>query len=370
MTKFSAGFILRFTLCILLIAACAAPAASPPPSAAPTASATPGATASPTTTPIPPAPDATPSPIPTPHLQYAPTDIILDIAYSPDTLSGAGGALLAVAAGLTVHLYDAATLTEQVKIPFTVWVNRLDFHPTRPILATAAKDGRVQFWDTRTGAALCAFTAHEKGAIAVAFHPTQAVLGTTGNAIVSKVWDISSVLAGGCDVREAGQLIGASFNATDFLFDAGGHFLALTDIESIRLRNAADLTLINTLRTGLPIYDLALSPDSRWLAAANRYSAVTLFDIRDPQKPIRATLGENTPKTFTWRVAFSPNGRLLASGNNKGALTVWDVHTLQPIAKFTLPNDVAAIAFSPNGRWLLAGGTDAAITFFDLETVP
>ncbi len=175
------------------------------------------------------------------------------------------------------------------------------------------------------------------------------------------------MLAGGCDVTERGQLIGASHNATDFIYSPDARFFALTDVENIRLRNPADLTLINTLRTGLPIYDLALSPNSRWLAAANRYSLVTLFDIRDPKNPVRIVLGENTPKTFTWRVAFSPDSTLLAAGNSRGALTVWDVETLQPIAAFQLPNDVAALDFDPNGRWLAAGGMDAQIHFFLLE---
>lgn len=356
---------------VLLSASClspirdAAPAASPLP--APTE----------TIAPVPSIVEGSPTPIaaapttaPTPGFQYPANDIILDMAYSPDA------AILAVASGLNIRLYDAATLQERAHIPFTVWVNRLAFHPMLPILATAAKDGRVQFWDTTTGTEICAFSAHEKGAIAVDFHPSLPILGTTGNAIISKVWDISSVLSGGCDVTEAGQLIGASYNATDFLFSPDGLFFALTDIESIRLRNPADLTLINTLRTGLPIYDLALSPNSRWLAAANRFSQVTLFDLSDPKNPVRAVLGEATPKTFTWRVAFSPDSALLAAGNSRGALTVWDVRTLQPVASFRLPNDVAALTFSPDTlsgtgkRWLLAGGTDAAIHFFDLETLP
>lgn len=357
---------LRFTFYVLLIASCAAPTAlaPTPPPATPTQTSAPTPTPSPSATPLPPftpTPGETPTP---PRLQYGLTDIILDMDYSPD------GSTLAVAAGLSVHLYDAATFTEQARIPFTVWVNRLAFHPTQPILATAAKDGRVQFWDVVTGAQRCTFTAHPNGTIAVDFHPTEPIFGTTGNAITSKVWDISSVLAGGCNVTERGQLIGASYNATDFLFSDDGRFFALTDLESIRLRNTTDLTLINTLRTGLPIYDLALSPDSRWLAAANRFSMVTLFDLRDPKDPVRVTLGENTPKTFTWRVAFSPDSRWLAAGNNKGALTVWDVVTGQPIAFFQLPNDVAALAFDPNGHWLLAGGADAQVHFFDLETLP
>ncbi|MEJ5226227.1 MAG: hypothetical protein WHV44_17325 [Anaerolineales bacterium] len=349
----------------ILLTACAAPTAAPTPQPATSSqSVTLAPSPSPTDTPQPQfTPNPTQPPAP-PHLTYPPTDIILDIAYSPT------GDTLAVAAGLTVYLYDAATLNEQARIPFTAWVNRMAFHPTQPILATAAKDGRIQFWDSRAGAELCTFTAHPKGAIAVAFHPTLPLIGTTGNAITSKVWDISAVLAGGCDVTERGQLIGASYNATDFLFSPDGRFLALTDIETIRLRNSPDLTLIATLRTELPIYDLALSPDGRFLAAANRFSMVTLFDIHDPQKPIRSNLGEHTPKTFTWRVAFSPDGRWLAAGNNRGDLTVWDMTTRQPAGGFHLPNDVAALAFDPHGRWLLAGGTDAQIHFLDLETLP
>jgi WD40 repeat protein len=327
-------------------------------------------TPSPSASPIPPTGTAhlpdTP-PIPTvsqegPALKYNPREIVHDLAYSPD------GQLLAVSAGEHIHLYNPATLVEQFDLPIGAWANRLAFHPFLPLVVLAVRDGSLQFWDTSTGTQRCQFTAHEKGANSLAIHPNGSLLATTGTDITSRLWDISSVATGSCDVTESSRLIGESFSAPDVAFNVDGKMLALVDLTNIRLRNTADLKLIATLPGDQPIFDLAFSPDDRWLAAAEHHDTTTLWDLTQPASP-RSTLlqpPDLNPKIFIWRVVFSPDSHFLAAGASDGTLTLWDMSTLQPVASFHLPRAVSALSFSPDGKSLAAGGLDSAVWLFPM----
>lgn len=295
-----------------------------------------------------------------PALKYNSWEIVHDLAYSPD------GRLLAVSAGEHLHIYDAATLVEQFDLPIGAWANRLVFHPSLPLVVLAIRDGSIQFWDASTGTQRCQFIAHEKGANSLTIHPNGTLLATTGTDITSRLWDISSVALGSCDITESGRLIGESFSAPDVAFNSDGRMLALVDLTNLRLRNSSDLKLIATLPGDQPVFDLAFSSDDHWLAAAEHRDTITLWDVAQPASP-RPTLlqiPDLDPKTYTWRVAFSPDSRFLAAGASDGTLTLWDISTMQPVETFHLPRAVSALSFSPDGKFLAAGGLDAAVWLF------
>jgi WD40 repeat protein len=304
-------------------------------------------------------------PIPTvsqkrPALKYNSWEIVHDLAYSSD------GRLLAVSAGRHIRLYDVATLVEQFDLPIGAWAIRLAFHPFLPLVVLAVRDGTIQFWDTSTGTQRCQFTAHKKGANSLAIQPNGSLLATTGTDITSRLWDISSVAVGGCDVTESGRLIGESFSAPDAAFNVDGKMLALVDLTNIRLRDSNDLKLIATLPGAQPIFDIAFSPDDHWLAAAEHHDTVTLWDLAQPASPHPILLQplDLNPKIYVWRVAFSPDSHLLAAGASDGTLTLWDISTMQPVETLHLSRAVSALSFSPDGKFLAAGGLDSAVWLF------
>jgi WD40 repeat protein len=297
-----------------------------------------------------------------PVLKYNSWEIIHDLTYSPN------GQLLAVSAGEHVYLYDAATLVEQFDLPIGAWANRLAFHPSLPLIVLAVRDGTIQFWDTTTGDLRCQFIAHKKGANSLAINPDGSMLVSTGSEIISRLWNISSLASGGCDIIENGQLIGGSFSSPDVAFDIDGKRFALVDRTNVRLRNSSDLKLIASLPGDLPIFDIAFSPDDRWLAAAEYHDTITLWDLTQPASMRPKILQPLNPdsKLFTWRVAFSPDSQLLAAGASDGTLTLWDLSTLQPLTTHHLPRAVSALSFSPDGKYLAACGLDAQIRLFQV----
>ncbi|MBN2388749.1 MAG: WD40 repeat domain-containing protein [Anaerolineales bacterium] len=309
-------------------------------------------------------PTAIPSPTSIPDgaaiLQYPAQALVLDLAFSPD------GALLAVVAGNDVFVYDAREVV--ARLPVGAWTNRLVFHPTRPLLALAVKDGSLQFWNYRNGARVCVVEdAHPQGVNSLAFHPVGTWLASAGNDAIVWLWDVSSVLTGGCQVAQVGAMIGRAYTSSAVAFSARGDLLALVDQQDIRLRDPATRRLMAFLDGDASIFALAFSPDDTLLAAAEMGAAVRLWDLQDRSTPTGRLLSPDTanPTAYTWAVTFSPDGRWLAAGSSDGSIRLWDPFSAEQVAVFQHGGPVTALAFGPDGE-LLSGGLDAAVRQWSL----
>lgn len=297
-------------------------------------------------------------------LRYPVRDLIHDLAWSPD------GSRLAVAAGTNIHLYETGDLTEQHSLAVGLWAERIAFHPTLPLLAAAARDGSLRFWDLASGDERCRFSAHAKGANSLAFAPQGTLLATTGTDIISHLWDITSLQTGGCDVRATADLIGSSFTSPDIAFSADGQQFALVDRHDIYLRATQTRKLIAVLKSDLAVFDIALSPDGRWLAAAQDKTNLALWDLATAGGPTPTILPfpGDAPQTYVWRVDFSSDSRLLAAGSSAGSLQVWDLESLKPLLNRHLPDAVSALAFRPGTHRLAIGILDGALYLWELDT--
>lgn len=361
--------VLRFFcigLVLTLLTACAAPTSAPAAVLPVTDTATPRII-HPTVTFVPTltllaAPSATPSPTPEYAIQFAAPGLIHDLRWSAD------GSQLAIAAGTDIHLYDA-NLREQRVIPLGLWTERLAFYPSRPILGAALKDGSVRFWASDSGAEICKFTAHAKGANSLALQPGGNLLATTGTDIISRMWNISSVLTGECSVKPIGQMIGSSFTAPDVTFSADGQSFALVDIKDIYLHNSETRKLIVVLRGDLAIFDIALSPDGHWLAAAQNDATVTLWDLTAKPKPTSTLLHfpQGLTKTYTWRVDFSADGSLLAGATSNGEVLVWQLPALKPVFSRSLGRPISGLAVNPVTSALTVGTLDGTVYLYRIQ---
>jgi WD40 repeat protein len=98
------------------------------------------------------------------------------------------------------------------------------------------------------------------------------------------------------------------------------------------------------------VYNLAISPDSRLLAAGWTDGYVRVWNLRTGRLLHR--LGKHLGNVDA--LAFAPNGKILASA--AGHIHFWDVSTGQEVRRLRQAGDVRLLAFSPDGKVLASGG--------------
>jgi len=144
-----------------------------------------------------------------------------------------------------------------------------------------------------------------------------------------------------CDVSATGDVIAsASSDGTIRLWDAA------TGKEKRTL-----------LRTGESMESVALSPDGRRVASADRLRNVLVWSLAGDRPPERHP-GHRAPVA---NVTFSPDGRLLASASWDKTVRIWSAERAGRAQRVIRgPAKMYACAFSPDGYWMASG--DAAGT--------
>ena len=159
---------------------------------------------------------------------------------------------------------------------------------------------------------------------------------------------------------------------TALAFSPDNSEIAASGYHEINLWKAADGALDRRLR-GLAerVYDIAYSPDGKWMATASgdpgQFGSVKLW-IAEPGgggKPVRDLL-ESTDSAFA--VAFSPDSKKVAAAGADRAIRIWEVESGKELALIEDHADwIFDIAFSPDGKRLASASRDKTSKVFDVE---
>jgi WD40 repeat protein len=108
---------------------------------------------------------------------------------------------------------------------------------------------------------------------------------------------------------------------------------------------------------------VALSPDTRKVAAASLAGPLRLWDVESGRELARFVGHEG----IVMRVAISPNGRLLASAGADRTVRLWDMESGKELHVLKgHEGPVLTVAFSSDGRQLISGSCDGTALIWDV----
>ncbi len=314
-------------------------------------------------------------------------------AFSPD------GALLAVADGTAMHIFDVGTWDKLRTLPNqtpgsrlfslpiafsadgeNLWCNangelrqwnthsweqctkslasqETDFGSLLALsadgrqFATATEDA-VVVWDAlSSGTPKEHFRMRVRWPQSVAFSPDAKCVAVVGNASMACIWDAK---AG----REVARL--DSDLPTSVAFSPDGSHLA-TATRFIRLWELERRALTASLKAGDEMEALVFSPDGRLLASGHADGTARLWAASPDVSAGRTSLRGIS-------LGFSADSRVLAILSTNSTVEYWDVRSGNRVRCFTFPGGLGRrdwVAASPDGRLLARVDTNGVATIWD-----
>ncbi len=290
-------------------------------------------------------------------LLTAHTSAVKCLAFSPD------GHLLASAddAG-TLLLWHRSTGAQKVLTRGPKWASNLAFSPDGKILARGRGD-TIRFWDTITGEEKSALTELPTHIGDLSFSPNgKTIVNVTGDGKIYILDRFTGKLKKTFAVPTTDHVFSTTFSLDGKIVAIGSRDgnIYLSDLNTGELK----FTLTGHSED---VERVTFSPDGKILASSSYIDeTVRLWDV-DTGKH-RRTLTEHTGDIEG--LAFSPDGKtLVSSGSGDGTIRFWDVRTGDQKHAVTGHADyVYSVAFNPDGKFFASGYADGSIRFWDAET--
>lgn len=173
--------------------------------------------------------------------------------------------------------------------------------------------------------------------------------------------------------RKEGKAFGATLMPSNLEMWDYGQFQEISQTAAVfggsALQHTARVRFFGQTMRGIPtsthIFAIAVSPDGKWLAAADRDGFVRLYDlVKFTPRPVR----EFRASAALDAACFSPDSQLLAAGAVDGTVWIWPVES--PISPIRIPahrGSVNCLMFDRDGKTIISGGSDGLIKFLILE---
>ncbi|MDV6030459.1 MAG: WD40 repeat domain-containing protein [Phycisphaera sp. RhM] len=277
------------------------------------------------------------------------TDAVYDVAFSPDgTLLASGSYDNTVKVWRVADAELVATLKGHTEQVF-----RLAFSADGTSLASCGGDSQTFVWEVGGWAKQQTLTGHGDPMIDVTFSEDGTTLVTAGSHI--QLW------------RDETEVWATPHSDLYFTvaFSPNQKQLACGTRNLIHFYDASDGRLVRELVAGEGmIYQLAYSPDGRWLASACSNGNVTLWDAVQYTKIKTVT----ADRYSLFALSFSGDGQQILTGGRERVIRTWAMPGLQPIDQRYGPQEtILSVNPSPDGKHLACGSYDGAIHVWSTE---
>jgi WD40 repeat protein len=229
---------------------------------------------------------------------------------------------------------------------------------------TGAHDSTPHLWDLKAmnpTAKPIPLPGHKWGITAIAFSPDyrflvtgggESLLGLGGSDSTARLWDLTS------KDPAAGPIVLPTHDRSVTFVAIGAEQKWLVSVAGtcqlweLSAKDSPPKPVVLSDRgIALPIFAVALSPDSRWLATLTGNTA-RVWDLtsKAPTARPRVLRGHDRPITT---VAFSPDSGWLATGSEDKTLRLWSLAAAEPNANpIVLPSEMdERFVISADGHW-------------------
>lgn len=280
------------------------------------------------------------------------------VAFSAD------GKQLAVASGIGIWIYDAATAREVDLLNGgqPTLVRSVAYSPDGTLIAAGTRDGTVQLWEVNRGRLLVPLRLPSswREVDALAFSPDGRIVAS-GSHDEIQLWDVENQ-------RHLKTLKGHKGRIFSLAFSPDGKTLASgAEDHTVILWESATGNNIATFQHSSEVFSVAISPNGESLAAVAGNS-VNVWNVSTKKKV--ATLKDSKRVSVA---IYSLDGTNLVSGEN-GRATLWDVKTRKKVATFKHKGWIGSVAYSPDGSMLATaavgrfGGSYGTVKLWEVST--
>ena len=232
-------------------------------------------------------------------------------------------------------------------------------------LFTGSRDKTARVWDALTGLEIRSFLGHDHTVNAISVYENKLATSSADQTVA--VWNILT-----------GDLIWQSEDAGKFMtsvaFSPDGNLLAVGGyIDSVRIYNANDYTLIKKIRTNPDLglgygVNLLFSEDGKFLSIGEDQRTAKVYNTRDwsllqefkPEKGFCGGCGTLT--------AFSPDNTYLLKLSNGTSMVKYEVESGKKVNEFgTDFDDIVGVEYHSSGLFYLAATEDSVWVFNDKD---
>jgi cytochrome c len=196
--------------------------------------------------------------------------------------------------------------------------------PDGTALASASWDHTVRLWSLKGDGAVRVFDGHQQNVNGVAFTPD-------GRALISAGYDATLRISPLAD--HGSPVVVTMPTPLNSVVAASNGEIATGGADGKVYFLSASGQITATVEAGpTPIISLALSRDSKWVAAAGIRGSVALIE-RANHTLARTLVGPGLP---VWSLAFLPDNRTLLTGGADRMIRRWNVLTGEPVGSVAM----------------------------------
>lgn len=236
----------------------------------------------------------------------------------------------------------------------------VQFSPDGRIIATAGSDAVIQLHDSRDFSTVLTIDSQQIEVNGLAFSPDGQTLASAGDDGTIRFWSVEHG-------RKVAQIrVVPEYKVFNLLYSPDGRFLLAAGernelcIFDVQTGELDGLLEGHESTAGV----IALSPDGRRMASADRGGTAFVWDVDWPRASIVGRI--TTPGRFM-SLQFAPDGATLLGGTSRGNVRLFGAESGELLSKRSHLDGVMRVAFAPDGSYVVSADQCGTIAMWQID---